>query len=92
LAAVYDRLQKLDDREANNRARRNFVFHLTDCSEDILRLADLYQHPEKFDKATAVQAVSGLLYHALPHLLAAGRLGLDRTPEDIFVEVDQTSG
>jgi hypothetical protein len=92
LGAAYDHFQKVDDPQMNARCRRNFIFHMTDWSEDLERLAELYQHPEKFDKASAAKLVAGFLYHVIPHLQAAGRLGLDYTPEDIFREVDYTSG
>ena len=74
LKDVYNRYQKLDDPETNRTARRDFVFHMTDWIEDLEQLAALYDHPAKFDKATAGDVVFGFLIHALGHLLAASRL------------------
>jgi hypothetical protein len=65
---------------------------MTDWSEDLFRLAELYEHPDKFDRAAAARLVAGFLTHAIPHLRAAGRLLLDHAPEDIFQEIDYTSG
>jgi hypothetical protein len=61
---------------------------MTDWMVDLERLADLYQHPDKFDKTEAMSVVMGFLYHAIPHLRAAGRLLLDFEPEDIFKDID----
>src|SRR5713226_3044549 len=66
--------------------RRNFIFHMTDWIDDLHQLIDLYEHPEKFDKKSANQIVAGFLSHAPWHILAAARLMLDHTPEDIFKE------
>jgi hypothetical protein len=59
---------------------------MTDWSKDLGQLAALYKNPEKFTKAEASQVVSGFLYHVIPHLTAAGRLLLDYSPDDIFLE------
>jgi hypothetical protein len=92
LAAVYDQFQKAEDRKVNGRWRRNFVFHMTDWSHDLSALARLYEHPGQFDKEQAGKIVAAFLYHAIPHLKAAGRLMLDYCPEDFFQEVDSTKG
>lgn len=84
LTAVYNQYQKLDDAVANKKCRRDFVFHMTDWSEDLQRLANLYQHPEEFDRESAGDVVVGFLYHVIPHLREAGRLMLDYDPEDVF--------
>jgi hypothetical protein len=88
LASAYDQHQKLDGAKINAAGKRNFIFHMTDWSEDLERLAELYKHPEKFDKKTAGALVAGFLYHVIPHLRAAGRLMLDYNPEDFFRDID----
>src|SRR5207253_1309986 len=87
LAAIYNRFQKLDDPAANVIARRDFVFHMTDWIDDLEGLAALYDNPGRFDKKAAGQAVYGFLIHALPHLMAAGRL-LDGKLSDPFLALE----
>jgi hypothetical protein len=89
------RLEKLlgaayDEFNSKPRAvcRRNFIFHMIDWYGDFEKLAELYKYPERFNKKSASQVVSGFLYHAIWHIRAAGRLMLDYTPEDIFKEID----
>ena len=77
---VYDRLQSIDDAAANAEARRRFAFHMTDCLGDLEALVELYENGEQ-DKDKAAQKVAGILYHAVPHLNAAGRLLLDHIPD-----------
>src|SRR5438552_4176746 len=84
LSAAYNQYQKLDDPTTNKKCRRDFVFHMTDWSADLRRLADLYEHPEKFDKESAGEVVAAFLYHVVPHLKEAGRLMLDYDPADVF--------
>ena len=47
---------------------------MTDWLVDLERLATLYSRPDAFSKDEAGDAVFGFLIHALPHLMAAGRL------------------
>ena len=84
LAAIYDQFQKLDDPTTNKQCKRDFVFHMTDWSEDLQRLAELYRQPEKFDQKSVGQLVAGFLYHVIPHLREAGWLMLDYDPENVF--------
>ncbi len=58
--------------------RHDFVFHLSEVRDDAARLAALLTEPDKLDEATAATLLIGILYHAIPHLNAAGRLLLDR--------------
>jgi hypothetical protein len=81
MVAVYNQYQKLDDGSENAAARADFVFHMTDWEEDLERLATLFKNPEKVDKNTAGDIVFGFLTHALPHLMAAGRLLLGKLPD-----------
>jgi hypothetical protein len=91
LAAVFDECQDVDP-QLRDRHRRNFVFHMTDWSSDLSRLAELHRHPEQFDKKEAARIVSAFLHHVIPHARAAGRLLLDYEPGDAFKELDSRSG
>ena len=63
--------------EEYEKRRHDFVFHLADVREDVARLAELLADPTKHDEEAASALVIGILYHAIPHLNAAGRLLLD---------------
>jgi hypothetical protein len=90
LAKVYNRYQKLDDPAADRRSREDFVFHMTDWLNDLDNLWEIYKNPESTSKEAAEDAVFGFLIHALPHLMAAGRLLLDEI-QDTFAEVKTPS-
>src|SRR5262249_982342 len=77
LAKIYHRYQRLDGAEKNRKGKQDFLFHMTDWVNDLQELAELYQHPERFDKGKAGEVVSGFLYHAVAHLRAAAKLLLD---------------
>jgi hypothetical protein len=81
LRTAYNTYQRLDDPAANLEARHDFVFHMTDWAYDLERLASLYARPEAFDKDEAGDRVFRFLIHALPHLLAAGRLLLGKVSD-----------
>lgn len=68
--------ESLDD-AAYEEQRREFVFHMTDWLSDLGRLRELLANAEGADKDEACTQVIGFLYHAVPHLNAAGRLLLD---------------
>jgi hypothetical protein len=89
LSAIYGLYQRVDGGKASSRRRQHFVFNMMDWAEDLERLAALYKNPEKFDKKAAGEIVAGFLYHALPHLSAAGRLLLDFSPGDLFKEIEE---
>jgi len=85
LGHVFDSLRedirscaKGDDYE---RARQDFVFHMTDWSDDLSALYKLFEEERPRDKQQATQIVVGFLYHAIPHLRAAGKLLLDTIPD-----------
>ena len=59
------------------RRRRDFVFHLTDCLDDLEGLSSWLRDPQRDDDDEAVSELVGMLYHIIPHLNAAGRLLLD---------------
>jgi hypothetical protein len=60
---------------------------MLDWDEDLRRLAELYQRPEKFSQEEADDVVSGFILHVLPHLKAAASLCLDYKP-NAFEELD----
>jgi hypothetical protein len=84
LAAAYESFNS----KKNSASQHDFVFHMTDWIDDLDALSELYDHPERFDKAQAASIVAGFLYHALWHVRAAARLLLQFEPEDIFKDVD----
>ena len=89
MGQVYDALQSIDDKAAHAEAKRQFVFHMTDWVDNLESLVKLYEEGT-LRKDQAAQTVAGFLYHAVPHLNAAGRLLLDRIP-DPFTEGQQES-
>jgi hypothetical protein len=68
-------------REDYERRRFDFVFHMTDWTCDVTRLADLVRHPQNENDEAATKFLIGFLYHTIPHLSAAGRLLLDHVPD-----------
>ncbi len=68
--------ENVDPREYEKR-KHDFVFHMTDWSGDLERLAALFDQPDQWDEESASALVIGFLYHVIPHLNAAGRLLLD---------------
>ena len=87
LGHVFDNVQTADNPQAHERQRQEFVFHMTDWDEELESLAKLYSN-RHMSEAEATQVVVEFLYHALPHLNAAGRLLLDRIP-DAFLQDKQ---
>jgi hypothetical protein len=72
--------EKISDRggmpSAEYRARKDdFVFHLTDCRDDLGRLAELLNGAKPASEQDPIALLS-ILYHVIPHLNAAGRLAL----------------
>ena len=74
LADALENSSNHEDAEAHARIKSEFVFHMTDCKDDVLRLADLYRDPERFSEAEAKGIVAATLYHVVGHLIAAARL------------------
>jgi hypothetical protein len=85
LAKVFDDLREglRKEERATTYAelRQDFVFHMTDWLNDLSKLYEMYQHPEKVRLDDASLGVMGFLYHVIPHLSAAGRLLLDEIPD-----------
>jgi hypothetical protein len=83
LSKIFDEFQDVEDPAVHAKNREEFVFHMTDWAEDLEQLATLYRQPEKWQKqkSKASQVVAGFLYHAFPHLKAAGRLLVDEIPD-----------
>ncbi len=61
--------------------RRDFGFHMTDWLEDLKELHDVFKNPDKYSGATACRQITGILYHVIPHLSAAGRILLEEIPD-----------
>ena len=74
LSKVYDAFQKLDDSKLNALCREDFVFHMTDWLRDLQQLNHVYSGTTAVKTQEASDAVYGFLIHAVPHLMAAGRL------------------
>jgi hypothetical protein len=52
----------------------DFIFHMTDWHDDLMKLANLMEHPEGKSAAQWREAVIGFLIHASGHVLAATEL------------------
>jgi hypothetical protein len=63
------------------RRRAEFVFHMSDFTEDLQGLASMQESPENWPPERARTFLIGCLYHIIPHLKAAGRLLLDEVPD-----------
>jgi hypothetical protein len=81
LRKVFDRLQDVEEPLSHDEMQRDFVFHMTDWRQDLEQLASLYRSPEDYSPREASRVIAGFLYHAIPHLKAAGRLLLDDIPD-----------
>jgi hypothetical protein len=51
----------------------SFVFHMMEFLEGVRRYAELADQPRRFTPEDFKQAINSLLYHDLPHLIAAAR-------------------
>ena len=80
LGQIFDTFQEVEHPEERIRQKQEFVFHMTDWTSDLKKIAGLYQNPKKLGP-DASKIVVAFLYHAIPHLNAAGRLLLDRIPD-----------
>jgi hypothetical protein len=67
-----------------------FVFHILECTDSFRLLAEMREKPGQFSDAEVKQALKDLLYHDLPHLIAAARL-YDYVP-DILGKKKGTQG
>ncbi len=61
--------------------RRDFIFHMTDWSDDLAAIDKLFEGESASSEELASKVIVGFLYHAIPHLNAAGRLLLDTIPD-----------
>lgn len=86
LGRIFDEFQEVEDPEECARRKQDFVFHMTDWKDDLARMAELYKNPEKLN-VEAGKIVVAFLYHAIPHLNAAGRLLLDNIPDPFQEEL-----
>ena len=51
-----------------------FIFHVTECVGDFKRFCAMSDEPANFNEQEAKRAMQSVIYHALPHLIAAARL------------------
>lgn len=61
--------------------RSDFVFHMTDWLEDFDQLSAALKARKGGLADGLTESIVGFLYHAVPHLNAAGRLLLDEIPD-----------
>lgn len=57
-----------------DRRTHDFVFHLIDWYEDLVRLADAMEHPDTTSDEAWSEAVMGLLIHVSGHLATAVKI------------------
>lgn len=51
----------------------SFIFHIIECFDDFKQVCELHDHPNYFSEKEVKKVMQGLIYHALPHLIAAAR-------------------
>lgn len=78
--ALRDGLRREVDAETYESLRNEFIFHMTDWSDDLAKIAQLYLRPDQHEEGAASAFLVGFLYHVIPHLQEAGRLLLDGVP------------
>lgn len=57
-----------------DRRTHDFIFHMTDWYEDLIRLSQIYLNPGKHSQREWNSSVYGFLIHAVGHLLAAAEI------------------
>jgi hypothetical protein len=77
LGQTFDAFRDVEDAGEHEQKKAEFIFHMTDWTSDLEKLAELYQTPSMMDRKAARQFIFGFLVHVIPHLNAAGRLMLD---------------
>jgi len=70
-------------RDEYERLKRDFIFHMTDWRDDLVRFAELVSRPDDISQESATKFVVGFLYHVAPHLNVAHRLLLDDAPANL---------
>jgi hypothetical protein len=63
------------------RLRYDFAFHMTDWLGDLRKVHAIFFDPKNVSQKSVDDAVVGFLFHAIPHLNAAGRLLLEDIPD-----------
>jgi hypothetical protein len=61
------------DEDKNPDEVDRFVFHMMEFLEGVRRYVELIEQPERFTPEDFKQVINALLYHDLPHLIAAAR-------------------
>lgn len=91
LSKVFDRVRERhlpdsEDASPYEEGKRDFVFHLTDWTEDMERLRTLFANPQSYDVEAASNLIVSFLIHVIPHLNAAGRFLLDEISDPFASE------
>ena len=75
--AAREGLRDAVSRDHYENMRHDFIFHLSDCGDDLAALSAWIRDPRRDLEDSTVSNLIGMLYHVIPHLDAAGRLLLD---------------
>ena len=62
------------DEDRNEHDAGAFVFHMVECIGDMKALCALSDELSAVNDAEAKRILQGVVYHALPHLIAAARM------------------
>jgi len=57
--------------EEYKRMKEEFSFHMMDWSDDLQKVAELYERPDEWSSDDAARFFVGFMYHVVPHLTAA---------------------
>jgi hypothetical protein len=52
---------------------QEFSFHMRECMPDLMQLASVYEHPDRYSQKECKEAVDRLLLHACGHIMRAAR-------------------
>jgi hypothetical protein len=74
LADSFDTYGDVENAATDACKKADFIFHMTDWSSDLEKLAALYKDPNLLSQKEAQDVIFGFIVHAVPHLNAAHRL------------------
>lgn len=63
-----------EEKDRNEEDASAFLFHIKECVDDMKALCAMTDEPSKFNEEEVNRIMQGVIYHALPHLIAAARL------------------
>jgi hypothetical protein len=67
-------LAEIKDSPLDDNTVRDFVFHLTECTDELKELVGLLLEPDRYDVQGAKRIVQAVLYHSSGHIAQAARL------------------